>query len=184
MIRLFSIFVISMILATCIAGCTGAGAGFKLWPKPPSEVDPLLSATGRTVQGVEKADIWAERVLSAGMVLGGVGFVIGLAIAVGVGNVKTGLTACVTGLGVFFGSYAAYKYLWIAGAIVGIGGLVLLCAGVYTVLFNRGLVKSLIGSFEAQKNQEWSDDVADNVKTAQGKFQGHIASARKRLIIG
>jgi hypothetical protein len=163
----YTLIIIALLL---VAGCM-ATKGPTSWFKP--VVPP--EAVEEPVSPKVMADVWAERVLSGGMVLGGVMTVLGIGIAA-MGNTKLGASVGVAGIAVFFGAYTTCRYLWVASSIIGIGALVLTAAGAYVDLFQRGLVATLIRSFEPQVQDKAA------LKASQGKFQPHISKRRKQVL--
>lgn len=140
------------------------------------------------VKGIEipPVNIWQERIIGTSFAIGVGLIIIGILLFLFGQQPIKGVLLGISGVAciVTFMILSALS-VWIqehTGLIAAIFCTILIIGLAYGVWYGRGLLKSLIHSFEAQKFSSWSLKTEDTVKKAQGKFQPVISKLRKKLI--
>lgn len=110
-----------------------------------------------------------------------------IAILVGIGMIWStkgvkliqGLLMIGGGLSTFLVGYLLDEYLVYFCIVF---GLVVAGILVYVFAVKKGFIESLIKGFEVQKGHEWSPDIENAVKAAQGGAQTAISAMRKKIL--
>lgn len=93
-------------------------------------------------------------------------------------DARKGIPLAISGIALFATAYVIKKALLI---LLIIGAIVLLGVLVYGVLRYRQTIKTLIRSFEVQKDALWEEEIELKVKQEQGKLQPWISEVRKKV---
>ena len=134
---------------------------------------------------IPKENKWQDRIIGVALAVGALLVILGVVLALYGQQLLKGSLLALSGLTCILLFVVLYATMaWIqenTGKIV-LGFSSLAAAGLaYYFYFNHGTTASLIRSFELQKDKLWKESEAD-VKDAQGSFQKHISSLRKRVL--
>lgn len=147
--------------------------------------------TAQALETVSDIDLpvkneWQDRIIGIALAVGTIMIIMGIVMAIYGGHMIKGLLLAGSGATCLICFIVLYGVMiWIqnnSGLIVGGFCTVLVAALGYYGYHNKGTIRSLITSFETQKDKVWGDGTEQQVKEAQGRFQDYIAKQRKSLL--
>jgi len=129
---------------------------------------------------VKKENPVAAWTLGAGMIIGGALVILGIAIiALSQGaRLWRGICIAAAGIASFLTFYMLDRYLlWACVAFA----VMLVGAAIYFYCFAKGMTDKAIETNDLQKDGEWTEQIAEDARTLQGKLQSAI-SRRAKLV--